>query len=86
MAHVLTHHVNVKNPRSGKVETFEPGADLPKWASDALLAENHPAYPDETVPGARALVKAWQASKAAAEAAAEAAATSAGTVTVTAEG
>ena len=88
MARVLTHHVNVRNPRTKKVETFEPGVDLPKWAAEALLAENHPAYPDETAPGARAAVKAWQASKAAAEAAAEAAAATAAaaTVNVSAEG
>ena len=67
MAHVLTHHVNVRNPRTKKVETFEPGADLPKWAADALLAENHPGYVDEHTKGARAAVKSWQASKAAAE-------------------
>lgn len=67
MSHVLTHHVNVRNPRSRKVETFEPGADLPKWAADALLAENHGAYPDESTRGARAAVKSWQASRAAAE-------------------
>ena len=68
MAHVLTHHVNVRNPRTGKVETFEPtDANLPKWAAEALLAENHPAYPDENTPGARAAVKSWQASRAATE-------------------
>ena len=73
MAHVLTHHVNIKNPRTKKVETFEPGDDLPKWAHEALLAENHVAYPVDTFDAFRA-VKAWQASKAAAEAAAEVAA------------
>ena len=70
MAHVLTHHVNVRNPRTKKVETFEPGADLPKWAAETLLAENHPAYPAASV-RADSAVLAWQASKAAAEAAAE---------------
>ena len=73
MAHVLTHHVNVRNPRTKKVETFEPGADLPKWAADALLAENHPAYP-EANPIADLDVVVWKRSKAAAEAAAEVAA------------
>lgn len=76
-ARVLTHHVNVRNPRTKKVEMFEPGADLPAWASDALLAEAHVAYPDVSDPKdekarkARAQVKQWQASKLAAEATAE---------------
>lgn len=67
--HVLTHHVNVRNPK-GEVQTFEPGDSLPKWASDVLLAEKHAAYPvvDKR---SLALVKQWQASKLAAEAAAE---------------
>ncbi len=66
---ILTHHVNVKNPNTDKVVTFEPGDTLPKWA-DALLRElNHPAYP-EASPRAEAAVKGWQASKLAAEAAA----------------
>ena len=67
--HVLTHHVNIRNPK-GDVQTFEPGADLPKWASDVLLAEDHVAYPvaDKR---SNALVKQWQASKLAAEAANE---------------
>ncbi len=68
--HILTHHVNVRSPRANKVETFEPGADLPKWAVEVLTAENHPAYPEST-PQTRALVKSWQASNVAAEAAAE---------------
>jgi hypothetical protein len=69
MTRVLTHHVNVRNPK-GDVVTFEPGADLPKWAAEVLIAENHAAYPvaDKR---ANALVKQWQASKLAAEAAAE---------------
>ena len=67
--HVLTHHVNIRNPK-GDVQTFEPGAQLPKWASDALLAEAHAAYPvaDKR---ANALVKQWRASQLAAEATAE---------------
>ncbi len=67
---VLTHHVNVRNPGTKKVETFEPGADLPAWARDVLVAEDHDAYPVDSL-RARALVKQWQASKLAAEAAAE---------------
>lgn len=67
---VLTHHVNIRNPRSEKVETFEPGAELPKWATDVLEAEDHPSYPERSR-RTEALVKAWQASKLAAEAAAE---------------
>ncbi len=66
--HVLTHHVNVRNPRTGKVQTFEPGADVPAWARDALVG--HPAYPERSRQS-EALVKAWQASKLAAEAVAE---------------
>ena len=48
MPRVLTNHVNVRNPRTKKVDTFEPqlGANLPKWAHEALVAENHPAYPE----------------------------------------
>jgi hypothetical protein len=77
MTRVLTHHVNVRNPKTKDVHTFEPGADLPKWARDALVAESHVAYPDvsdpeaESTHRAHAQVKAWQASKLAAEAAAE---------------
>jgi hypothetical protein len=75
--HLLTHHVNVRNPKTGKVQTFEPGEQLPAWAHDALVAESHVAYPDVSDPDndrtrlARAQVKTWQASKLAAEAAAE---------------
>ncbi len=69
MARILTHHVNVKSP-SGKVQTFEPGADLPKWAAQILTEENHVAYPEESKQ-ALGLVKQWQASKLAAEAAAD---------------
>lgn len=70
MARVLTHHVNCKNPNTGKVQTFEPGADLPKWAAQILTDENHVAYPEESKQ-ALGLVKQWQASKLAAEAAAD---------------
>lgn len=66
---VLTHHVNVKSPK-GDVVTFEPGAELPAWARDALLAENHAAYPVADKRSS-AQVKSWQASKLAAEAAVE---------------
>jgi hypothetical protein len=67
---VLTHHVNIRNPKTKKVETFEPqdGSALPAWARDALTAENHVAFVERT-PRAEALVKGWQASKLAAEAA-----------------
>lgn len=68
--HILTHHVNVKKPGNDKVATFEPGEELPQWAADILIAENHPAYPVSDK-RAQANVKAWQASKLAAEAAAE---------------
>ncbi len=61
----LTHHVNVRNPRTKKVETFEPGADLPTWAQEQL--EGHAAYVEDSRP-ARALVASWQAQKAQAEA------------------
>ncbi len=70
MARILTHHVNAKNPNTGKVHTFEPGEVLPKWADKILTEENHVAYPEESKQ-ARALVKQWQASKMAAEAAAD---------------
>ena len=69
---VVTHHVNVANPRGGKVTTFEPGANtedgsLPQWAHDVLAGEDHVAYPVEN-PAARAVVAGWQAQKAQAEA------------------
>ncbi len=63
---VLTHHVNVRNPKTKTVETFEPGANLPAWAVDAIGTE-HEAYP-VTSPKAEALVMVWQASKMAATA------------------
>ncbi len=70
MARILTHHVNVANPNSGKVQTFEPGAELPRWAAQILINENHFAYPEESKQ-AQSLVKQWQASKLAAEATAD---------------
>ena len=67
---VLTHHINIRNPESGEVGTFEPqdGANLPAWAHKALVAEDHAAYPEQS-PRALALVRSWEASKLAAEAA-----------------
>lgn len=69
-ARVLTHHVNIRNPQTREVETFEPqdGANLPVWAREVLERENHVAYP-ETSNRAVALVRQWEASKMAAEAA-----------------
>ncbi len=68
MARILTHHVNAKNPSTGKVQTFEPGEKLPQWADKILTDEDHVAYP-EADKRAEATVKQWQASKLAAEAA-----------------
>jgi hypothetical protein len=65
---VLTHHVNVKNPKGGKVQTFEPGETLPDWADKILTELDHDAYPVRDK-RADALVKSWSASKLAAEAA-----------------
>jgi hypothetical protein len=67
---VLTHHVNVKNPKNDKVSTFEPGEELPGWAADILVAENHAAYPERST-RSEASVKGWNSSKLAAEAAAD---------------
>jgi hypothetical protein len=67
---VLTHHVNVQNPKTEKVQTFEPGEALPAWADQLLTEIDHDAYPVRDK-RADALVKSWQASKAAAEAAAD---------------
>ncbi len=64
---ILTHHVNMKNPRTGKVQTFEPGEQPPQWAQDVLVSEGHVAYP-EANKVARAVAASWQASKAATEA------------------
>lgn len=70
MARVLTHHVNVKNPNTDKVVTFEPGESIPQWADKILADLDHPAYPEDSKQ-AQGAVKAWQASKLAAEAAAD---------------
>lgn len=67
---ILTHHVNVLNPKTEEVQTFEPGEVLPAWADTVLTELDHAAYPVRST-RAEALVKQWNASKLAAEAAAE---------------
>jgi hypothetical protein len=62
---VLTHHVNLRNTK-GNVVTYEPGEALPKWAAEALTAENHAAYPEATAQTTEQ-VKQWQASRLAAD-------------------